>query len=199
MRYYESLYIVNPNYEQERLDEVIKAVADKSIELGFSIINHRVWGKKRLAYSIEKHKYGSFILLQFETESITNLADFERFMILQKTILRNQTVTLSVKPEVQSEEKPVKSVEQKETTEDSAVVNETKEEKKEDSDEETNVESEEDSKEVPLVENEIVVETKDASAEDGESEEKAELPIEEEVAEEVAEEVTEEVTEEVQE
>ena len=191
MRYYESLYIVNPNYEQERLDEVIKAVADKSIELGFSIINHRVWGKKRLAYSIEKHKYGSFILLQFETESITNLADFERFMILQKTILRNQTVTLSVKPEVQSEEKPVKSVEQKETTEDSAVVNETKEEKKEDSDEETNVESEEDSKEVPPVENEIVVETKEASAEDGESEEKAELPIEEEVTEEVIEEVQE--------
>jgi small subunit ribosomal protein S6 len=179
MRYYESLYIVNPNYEQERLDEVIKAVADKSIELGFSIINHRVWGKKRLAYSIEKHKYGSFILLQFETESITNLADFERFMILQKTILRNQTVTLSVKPEVQIEEKPVKSVEQKETTEDSAVVNETKEEKKEDS------------KEVPPVENEIVVETKDASAEDGESEEKAELPIEEEVTEEVTEEVQE--------
>jgi len=191
MRYYESLYIVNPNYEQERLDEVIKAVADKSIELGFSIINHRVWGKKRLAYSIEKHKYGSFILLQFETESITNLADFERFMILQKTILRNQTVTLSVKPEVQIEEKPVKSVEQKETTEDSAVVNETKEEKKEDSDEETNVESEEDSKEVPPVENEIVVETKEASAEDGESEEKAELPIEEEVTEEVTEEVQE--------
>ena len=184
MRYYESLYIVNPNYEQERLDEVIKAVADKSIELGFSIINHRVWGKKRLAYSIEKHKYGSFILLQFETESITNLADFERFMILQKTILRNQTVMLSVKPEVQSEEKPVKSVEQKETTEDSAVVSKTKEETKEDSDEETNVESEEDSKEVPPVENEIVVETKDASAEDGESEEKAELPIEEEVTEE---------------
>ena len=191
MRYYESLYIVNPNYEQERLDEVIKAVADKSIALGFSIINHRVWGKKRLAYSIEKHKYGSFILLQFETESITNLADFERFMILQKTILRNQTVTLSVKPEVQSEEKPVKSVEQKETTEDSAVVNETKEETKEDSDEETNVESEEDSKEVPPVENEIVVETKEASAEDGESEEKAELPIEEEVTEEVTEEVQE--------
>ena len=33
MRYYESLYIVNPNYEQERLDDVIKLVADKAIEL----------------------------------------------------------------------------------------------------------------------------------------------------------------------
>ena len=29
MRYYESLYIVNPNYEQSRLDEIIKTVSDK--------------------------------------------------------------------------------------------------------------------------------------------------------------------------
>ena len=67
MREYEICYIVNPNYEQERLDDVIKSVSDKLSEYGFSVINHRIWGKKRLAYSIEKHKYGSFILLHFET------------------------------------------------------------------------------------------------------------------------------------
>ena len=33
MRYYESLYIVNPNYEQERLDDVMKSVADKLNEM----------------------------------------------------------------------------------------------------------------------------------------------------------------------
>ena len=103
MRYYESLYIVNPNYEQERLDEVMQMVADKMGEYGFSIINHRVWGKKRLAYSIQKHKYGSFILLQYETELAENLDRFERFMVLQKPILRNQTVVLDVRPEVHVE------------------------------------------------------------------------------------------------
>ena len=107
MRYYESLYIVNPNYEQERLDEVMQMVADKMGEYGFSIINHRVWGKKRLAYSIQKHKYGSFILLQYETELAENLDRFERFMVLQKPILRNQTVVLDVRPEVHVEEEPV--------------------------------------------------------------------------------------------
>ena len=106
MRYYESLYIINPNYEQERLDDVMKSVADKLSEYGFSIINHRIWGKKRLAYSIEKHKYGSFILLHFETESTENLERFERFMILQKTILRNQTVSLAIKPEAHVEDEP---------------------------------------------------------------------------------------------
>jgi len=107
MRYYESLYIVNPNYEQDRLDEEMKMVTNKLGEYGFSIINHRVWGKKRLAYSIQKHKYGTFVLLHFETEFVENLDRFERFMVLQKPILRNQTVVLDERPEVQEDEEPV--------------------------------------------------------------------------------------------
>ena len=179
MRYYESLYIVNPNYEQERLDDVMKSVADKLSEYGFSIINHRIWGKKRLAYSIEKHKYGSFILLHFETESTENLERFERFMILQKTILRNQTVSLSIKPEAHIEDEPLKQEEQKETTDDSSVASETKEK--------SNVESEEDSEVKPVIEEEIVVETEELSAQNEETEEKVELAIEEETTEEVQE------------
>ena len=107
MRYYESLYIVNPSYEQDRLDEVMKTVSDKMGEYGFSIINHRLWGKKRLAYAIQKHKYGSFILLHYETETVENLDRFERFMILEKPILRNQTVVLDTRPEVQKEDETV--------------------------------------------------------------------------------------------
>ena len=103
MRYYESLYIVNPNYEQSRLDEIIKTVSDKITEYGFKTINHFVWGKKRLAYNIQQHKYGTYVLLHFETEGSMNLDQFERFMVLQKTILRNQTVLLDDKPKKQSE------------------------------------------------------------------------------------------------
>ena len=103
MRYYESLYIVNPNFEQDRLDEVMKTVTDKMGEYGFSIINHRLWGKKRLAYAIQKHKYGSFILLHFETETVENLNQFQRFMMLEKPILLNRTVVLETRPEVQKE------------------------------------------------------------------------------------------------
>ena len=179
MRYYESLYIINPNYEQERLDDVMKSVADKLSEYGFSIINHRIWGKKRLAYSIEKHKYGSFILLHFETESTENLERFERFMVLQKTVLRNQTVSLAIKPEAHVEDEPVKDEQQKETTDDSSVASEKKEK--------SNVESEEDSKEEPVIEKEIVVETEEMSAQNEEIEEKVELAVEEETTEEVQE------------
>ena len=102
MRYYESLYIVNPNFEQSRIDEVMKLVSDKCGDYKFKIINHHTWGKKRLAYSIQKHKYGSFILLHFASETADKLKEFDRFMYLNKDILRNQTVVLNQEPEVSS-------------------------------------------------------------------------------------------------
>ena len=107
MRYYESLYIINPNYEQSRIDEVMNMVSDKCNDYKFDIINHQVWGKKRLAYSIQKHKYGSFILLHFESEMIDKLIEFDRFMFLDKDILRNQTVVLDQKPKVLTEDEKV--------------------------------------------------------------------------------------------
>lgn len=104
MRYYEVLYIVNPNYEQERLEDVMKEVDEKVAGYKFNVINHRVWGKKRLAYPIEKHKYGIYVLLQFETESLDRLVNFERFVELHKVIMRNQTVRLNERPEVYTED-----------------------------------------------------------------------------------------------
>ena len=104
MRYYESLYIVNPNYEQSRIDEVMKMVSDKCNNYKFKIINHQVWGKKRLAYSIQKHKYGSFILLHFESKMVDKLKEFDRFMFLHNDILRNQTVVLDQEPKILTED-----------------------------------------------------------------------------------------------
>ena len=116
MRYYESLYIVNPNYEQGKLDEVMKTVSETISDYGFKIINHLAWGKKRLAYNIQEHKYGSYVLLHFETESLENLDSFERFMVLQKPILRNQTVLLDDKPDKQSEKAPSREEDKKDLT-----------------------------------------------------------------------------------
>ena len=99
MRYYESLYIVNPNYEQNRINNIMKEIQDKCSNLKLKVINHSIWGKKRLAYSIEKHKYGSFILLHFETSAVNSLQEFDRFMILHNNVIRNQTVLLDQKPE----------------------------------------------------------------------------------------------------
>jgi small subunit ribosomal protein S6 len=98
MRYYETLYIVNPNYEQERLTDVIETVAEEVKKSSVKIIEQIVWGKKRLAYRIQNHKYGTFILLKLETENPNFLIDFNMFMKLNKAIVRAQTIRLDEKP-----------------------------------------------------------------------------------------------------
>ena len=84
MRYYESLYIVNPNYENERLDKEIDSVSKKATELGFKSLNHKPWGKKRLAYAIDGHKYGAYIIFQFE--KLKNFFKFTYYYFLKQTL-----------------------------------------------------------------------------------------------------------------
>ncbi len=131
MRYYESLYIVNPNYENERLEKEIDSVSKKAIELGFKSLNHKSWGKKRLAYVIDGHKYGAYIIFQFETESANNLSEFERFMVLNKSVIRNQTVALSAKPVIDEAESSLKTKKEdnqkiKKNAQDNTSINEQK-------------------------------------------------------------------------
>ena len=62
MRYYETIYIVDPNLENLVLDKTMDEISKELGKTESKLINHRVWGKKRLAYQIEKQKY---ILLMF--------------------------------------------------------------------------------------------------------------------------------------
>lgn len=99
MPYYETLYIVNPNYEQERLDEIIQNVTRESKKHKLKTINHRIWGKKRLAYSIANHKYGTYMLFQFETDNSADIQELDRFLKLHQAIIRSHTIRLDRRPE----------------------------------------------------------------------------------------------------
>ena len=50
MRYYEILYIINPNFEKDKINSTIVEVTRKLEETKSKIINHYIWGKKRLSY-----------------------------------------------------------------------------------------------------------------------------------------------------
>ena len=111
MRYYETLYIVNPNLENEALDITMGEIGTELEKTKSKLINHRVWGKKRLAYQIENQKYGSFILLQFEGGEQNQMNEFNTWMKLNNSVLRHMTVALDEKPEVYVEEVREKPVE----------------------------------------------------------------------------------------
>ena len=58
MRFYETLYIVDANLENKALEKAMEDIGKELEKTKSKIINHRVWGKKRLAYAIQRQKYG---------------------------------------------------------------------------------------------------------------------------------------------
>ena len=68
MNYYETLYIVHPALESGRLKDIILSLEEKLKNLGGKVLSIDLWGKKRLAYLIDKQKYGTYVQLQFTGE-----------------------------------------------------------------------------------------------------------------------------------
>ena len=116
MRYYETMYIVNPNYEEDRLKKVIENINDELRKYKVKVINHYLWGKKKLAYPIQKHKYGNYVIIHFENNEIKYLLDFEMFLRLDSSVLRFQTVRLELEPDVVEQHEIISEDEEKESS-----------------------------------------------------------------------------------
>ena len=140
MRFYETLYIVDSNLENKVLEKAMADIGNELNKTNAKIINHRLWGKKRLAYAIDRQKYGSYIILQFKGGDLDKMPDFDVWMRLNNSVLRHMTVVLKEEPEVYvDEEKPVPS-EQNTESEDLEKVDDSKSESESESGD--NVESE---------------------------------------------------------
>jgi len=73
MNYYETLYIVHPALEAGRLKDIITNIEDSLKKLGGEPLAIELWGKRKLSYFIDKQKYGTYILLQYNgKENCTN-------------------------------------------------------------------------------------------------------------------------------
>ena len=68
MNYYETLYIIHPSLESGRLKDIILAVEENLKKIGGSPLAMELWGKRKLAYFIDKQKYGTYVLLHYNGE-----------------------------------------------------------------------------------------------------------------------------------
>ena len=99
MKYYETLYIVKSEFEDDRLDKIQEEVDEYAKKKGGKIVNSYVWGKRRLAYEVDKERYGTFLLLQYGTEN-TFIDELNDWFELHKSVLAYMTVRLDEMPEV---------------------------------------------------------------------------------------------------
>jgi small subunit ribosomal protein S6 len=89
MRHYEIMIILDPNLEektvQPSLDQFLKVVTDG----GGKVEKTDIWGKRRLAYPIEKKPEGYYAIVDLTAEPNTVL-ELDRQLNLNEGILRTK-------------------------------------------------------------------------------------------------------------
>ena len=70
MNYYETLYIVHPALESGRLKDIILSIQESCNTMDVNILSTNVWGKKKLSYLIDKQKYGTYVLVQYRSDTL---------------------------------------------------------------------------------------------------------------------------------
>ena len=100
MNFYEILYIVNPNFEKNKIDDAMKEIEDRLKKTKSKIINHVIWGKKKLAYPIQNHKYGTYIMAHYNGGDKNGLDEFNSWLKLSDLVIRHMIVRLDSEPDV---------------------------------------------------------------------------------------------------
>ena len=72
MKYYEILYIVHPALEAGHLKDIIDSIDTLIEKNNGTLLRQDNWGKKKLAYPIDKQNYGTYVLTQFSSEKINS-------------------------------------------------------------------------------------------------------------------------------
>ncbi len=92
-RVYESTIIINAALEDPDIDAVITKVTNYIENHGGEIMEINKWGRRRLAYPINKKYNGYYVHIIFN--SLTSVVPIlERFLVLEDTVLRHLTVIL---------------------------------------------------------------------------------------------------------
>ena len=93
MRIYENLFIVRPDATEEEIDQLIELMSGHVTTAGGTVDKVDKWGKRRLAYRVEKHREGSYVLMQF-TAGPETVMEFERRMRVQDSVIKYMTVRI---------------------------------------------------------------------------------------------------------
>ncbi len=96
MRRYELMLVLKPDAPDERAAAVIDRTTRYVVASGGQIVKVAPWGRRRLAYPIDRYRDGSYHIIVFEAPAET-IAEMERSLHITEDVLR-YLVTRAVKP-----------------------------------------------------------------------------------------------------
>lgn len=86
MNKYETIFIINPEIEEEKIKALIEKFSSLINEHG-KVESVDEWGLKKLAYEIKKHKEGYYVLINYEADSTLN-TELERVYRITDEVIK---------------------------------------------------------------------------------------------------------------
>ncbi|HOU28327.1 MAG TPA: 30S ribosomal protein S6 [Thermoleophilia bacterium] len=90
---YELMLIVNPNADEARQTEIVDRLRTDVEKSKGAVVGIDEWGKRKLAYEIDKESEGVYTVITFTAEPKT-LAEVERVLSITDEVLRFKTKRL---------------------------------------------------------------------------------------------------------
>jgi small subunit ribosomal protein S6 len=93
MRIYEELFIVKPDAPEEEIDGFVEQLRGQLTTAGATVDKVEKWGKRRLAYKVDKYREGAYVLFQFSANPET-VKELERRLRVSDMVLKFLTVRI---------------------------------------------------------------------------------------------------------
>ena len=91
MTAYEILLLLDPELAEERQSEIVTRIRDLAEKGGGTWVSHDTWGRRRLAYEIDKKGEGYYHLLNVDAEPAT-LDEISRILKITDGVMRHLAV-----------------------------------------------------------------------------------------------------------
>src|SRR4030067_2967223 len=93
MKKYETIFILNPDLEEEQTLSAIEKAKGIITQANGEILKVEDWGKRKLAYEVKKKPKGHYILIHF-LGSPALLSELERNFRVMDAVIKYQSVRL---------------------------------------------------------------------------------------------------------
>jgi small subunit ribosomal protein S6 len=97
VRDYELMYIVRPDLDEEGLRMATESVGTLIHGLGGDVHKTSMWGKRRLAYEIDRLRDGHYVVLQLRLDG-ARVSELERALRIHDTVFRHLLVRREEEP-----------------------------------------------------------------------------------------------------
>ena len=101
MNYYEKIVILDPNLDDNAVEETAQRIRDVILKQGGEIFKSENWGRRRLAYQLNKHQKGTYLFLVFKCPPATIL-ELEKLCKVIDPIIKFMVVKLTHKKQIEA-------------------------------------------------------------------------------------------------